>query len=90
MVSLFPAMFYPPEPTANRDKKKKKKDRNFEFSGISLRKGSEREEGFAPFSQKKARLNVKPEKPSLQGVLAYGNETRSQHLRWPPPKDELQ
>lgn len=55
-------------------KKKKKNYRNFEVYGISLRKGREREGGFARFPQKKARLNVKPKKPSLQGVLAYGQE----------------
>lgn len=41
---------------------------------MSLRKGKERAGGFARFPQKKARLNVKPKKPSLQGVLAYGKE----------------
>lgn len=52
----------------------KKNYRNFKVYGISLRKGREREGGFARFPQKKARLNVKPKKPSLQGVLAYGKE----------------
>lgn len=75
MVSLFPVQCsIHHNPQLTETKKKKKNYRNFEVSGISLRKGREREGGFARFPQKKARLNVKPKKPSLQGVLAYGKE----------------